>query len=68
MAETRPSRAPAPPAGPIPGPAAIEAIARGEHGDPFAVLGPHAVNLEGKPAVVVRTFLPEADRACSPAD
>ncbi|WP_050750734.1 1,4-alpha-glucan branching protein GlgB [Paramagnetospirillum magneticum] len=33
-----------------------DAIARGRHGDPFAVLGPHAV----KGGTVIRTFQPQA--------
>ncbi len=37
--------------------AAIEALVQGRHGDPFAVLGPHAC--EG--ARVVRAFVPDAD-------
>jgi 1,4-alpha-glucan branching enzyme len=34
----------------------VEALVKGEHGDPFAVLGPHAVS----DGVVVRAFLPGA--------
>jgi 1,4-alpha-glucan branching enzyme len=40
--------------------AAIEAIVGGEHGDPFAVLGPHPANLGDEAAIAVRAFLPEA--------
>jgi 1,4-alpha-glucan branching enzyme len=40
----------------------IKAIVQGEHGDPFAALGPHAVRVGGKTAVAVRVFLPRADR------
>ena len=36
---------------------AIEAIARGDHGDPFAFLGMHD---GGKSGLIVRTFLPFA--------
>jgi 1,4-alpha-glucan branching enzyme len=36
----------------------ITAIVRGEHGDPFAVLGPHAHTA----GVIVRAMLPRADR------
>ncbi|HSE95218.1 MAG TPA: 1,4-alpha-glucan branching protein GlgB, partial [Methylomirabilota bacterium] len=43
--------------------AALEALIRGEHGDPFAVLGPHAIGGRGRPGVVVRTFLPGARAA-----
>jgi 1,4-alpha-glucan branching enzyme len=41
----------------------IEAIVRGQHGDPFAVLGPHRVDAGGKPAIAVRAFLPDAATA-----
>src|SRR5574341_405607 len=50
-------------------PEEIEVIVKGEHGDPFAVLGPHLVNIEGSTAVVVRAFLPDAQQvAVGPAD
>jgi 1,4-alpha-glucan branching enzyme len=39
----------------------IEAVVRGEHGDPFAVLGPHPVDTGDWPAVAVRAFLPGAE-------
>jgi 1,4-alpha-glucan branching enzyme len=39
--------------------AAIEALVRGNHGDPFALLGPHR---DGDGQLVVRTFQPQADR------
>ncbi len=38
-------------------------ILHGDHGDPFAILGMHAVDLNGKPALAVRAFLPEAQFA-----
>jgi 1,4-alpha-glucan branching enzyme len=41
----------------------IEVIVRGEHSDPFHILGIHPVNLNGQPAVAVRAFLPLADQA-----
>jgi len=41
-------------------PAVIESLVRGDHGDPFAVLGPHLVRDGGRPALVVRVFRPEA--------
>src|ERR671931_1709445 len=41
-------------------PAEIEAVVRGEHGDPFAVLGPHPVTGDTGPALAVRAFLPGA--------
>jgi 1,4-alpha-glucan branching enzyme len=39
--------------------AAIEALVRGDHGDPFALLGPHE---DGDGQLVVRTFQPQAER------
>jgi 1,4-alpha-glucan branching enzyme len=39
--------------------AAVEALVRGNHGDPFALLGPHR---DGEGQLVVRTFQPHADR------
>jgi 1,4-alpha-glucan branching enzyme len=39
--------------------AAIDALVRGDHSDPFGVLGPHADDAAG---VVVRTFQPHAGR------
>jgi 1,4-alpha-glucan branching enzyme len=41
----------------------IHAIVRGEHGDPFGVLGPHLVRVGKNPAIAVRAFLPLADAA-----
>jgi 1,4-alpha-glucan branching enzyme len=41
-------------------PAEIEAVVRGEHGDPFAVLGPHPVSGDTGPALAVRVFVPGA--------
>ncbi len=38
----------------------IERLVRAEHWDPFVLLGPHPTTANGKPAVVVRAFLPEA--------
>ena len=38
-------------------PAAVRALVTGEHGDPFAVLGPHA---EADGSLVIRAFLPGA--------
>jgi 1,4-alpha-glucan branching enzyme len=47
----------------------IEAIVRGEHGDPFAVLGPHQAGVGAKTVIVVRAFLPEAQQVTVvPAD
>ena len=39
---------------------AMEAIVRGEHGDPFAVLGPHRVTTNGRVGTAVRAFVPDA--------
>ncbi|HEX2172562.1 MAG TPA: 1,4-alpha-glucan branching protein GlgB, partial [Dehalococcoidia bacterium] len=39
----------------------IDEIAWGNHGDPFAVLGQHQVEVAGRPAVAVRTFQPGAE-------
>jgi 1,4-alpha-glucan branching enzyme len=39
---------------------AMEAIVRGEHGDPFAVLGPHRVTTNGRVGTAVRAFVPGA--------
>jgi 1,4-alpha-glucan branching enzyme len=40
----------------------IVALERGTNADPFAVLGPHQVTIDGKPALAVRFFHPEAER------
>ncbi len=40
--------------------ATVEAIVHGDHGDPFAILGMHA--LPDGPALVIRAFLPQALR------
>ena len=39
---------------------AMEAIVRGEHDDPFAVLGPHRVTTNGRVGTAVRAFVPDA--------
>ena len=41
-------------------PDAIDAIAQGYHGAPFDILGLHPVTAAGTPALVVRTFQPQA--------
>jgi len=41
--------------------ATIEAIVRGECGDPFAILGPHLATRDGRSALVVRAFVPTAE-------
>lgn len=40
--------------------AEVEALVRGEHGDPFRILGPHRI--EGGRAIAIRAFLPGAAR------
>ncbi len=42
--------------------ATITAIVRGEHRDPFAVLGPHVLQRARQTGVAVRAFLPHADK------
>jgi 1,4-alpha-glucan branching enzyme len=44
-------------------PGAIESIVQGKHGDPFAILGPHVLPQPEGSAVIVRAFLPEAEKA-----
>jgi 1,4-alpha-glucan branching enzyme len=39
----------------------VEAIVRGRHGDPFAVLGPRRVDTSNGPAIAIRAFLPDAE-------
>ncbi len=41
----------------------MEAITGGYHGDPFALLGPHMVEREGKAEWIIRAFLPQAAEA-----
>jgi 1,4-alpha-glucan branching enzyme len=41
----------------------IAQILRAEHGDPFHILGMHLVDVQGKPAVAIRAFLPRAHDA-----
>jgi 1,4-alpha-glucan branching enzyme len=41
----------------------IELILRAEHSDPFHVLGAHPVEVEGQPAIAIRAFLPQTERA-----
>lgn len=45
-----------------PSEADMAALAGGYHGDPFAVLGPHTVQLDGQAYRVVRAFLPRANQ------
>ena len=40
--------------------AIVKAIVQGECGDPFGVLGPHAIRRGRRPAVAIRAFLPGA--------
>ena len=46
----------------------FEAIAGGYHGDPFAVLGPHALSSDTKAEWEVRGFLPHAKEAALSSD
>ena len=41
----------------------IKLIIKAEHWDPFQALGIHEVKTDGKKAVTVRAFMPEADKA-----
>ena len=41
----------------------LERIVRGEHSDPFQILGAHPTHSGGRDAIVVRAFLPHAERA-----
>jgi 1,4-alpha-glucan branching enzyme len=40
----------------------IESIVRARHGDPFSVLGPHAVTIDGRTLLSIRAFVPGAER------
>ena len=42
--------------------AAFDAIARGASDDPFALLGPHPIDADERPAAAVRTMQPSASR------
>jgi 1,4-alpha-glucan branching enzyme len=44
-------------------PAEIAALVEGGHGDPFALLGPHAIETRAGPALAIRCFLPGVERA-----
>jgi 1,4-alpha-glucan branching enzyme len=44
-------------------PEQVERIVWNQHHDPFEVLGPHLLQLDGKAVWVVRAFLPKADAA-----
>ncbi|MCX5718258.1 MAG: 1,4-alpha-glucan branching protein GlgB [Nitrospirae bacterium] len=41
----------------------IKLIIKAEHWDPFQTLGMHEVRTDGKKAITVRAFMPEADKA-----
>ena len=43
--------------------AIVNDVVRGECGDPFAVLGPHALREGGRDGVAIRAFLPQATQA-----
>src|SRR5687768_1072825 len=51
---------PSPPAVLAEEPGVLDALARGEHGDPFGVLGPHSVETDTGPALVLRVLAPGA--------
>ncbi len=42
--------------------AAVESLVRGEHADPFALLGPHVVSQGSEQAVLIRAFAPRAEK------
>ena len=42
--------------------AVVEALVRGEHGDPFSILGPHVISRGAERALVLRAFLPRAEK------
>ncbi|HEV3163108.1 MAG TPA: 1,4-alpha-glucan branching protein GlgB [Isosphaeraceae bacterium] len=44
-------------------PADIDFIIHANHWNPFGVLGPHEVTIDGQPARTVRAFMPEAHQA-----
>src|SRR3984957_12440718 len=41
----------------------LELVARGEHSDPFGILGPHWIERDGKRALAIRIFRPGATQA-----
>ena len=41
----------------------VELLVKGEHSDPFHILGAHLVTMDGNPAVAIRAFMPEAAQA-----
>jgi 1,4-alpha-glucan branching enzyme len=41
-------------------PTDFELIVRGEHSDPFAILGPHWITKDGQPSLAIRVFRPNA--------
>jgi 1,4-alpha-glucan branching enzyme len=51
----------APAAPPTPGRAEIESLVRGDHSNPFHILGPHHENIDGRDRIVVRIFRPGAE-------
>jgi len=38
-------------------------LIEGKHGNPAALLGPHPVEYQGRPAIAVRTFVPDSQQA-----
>jgi 1,4-alpha-glucan branching enzyme len=41
----------------------VQRIVANQHQDPFDILGPHPIDQEGKPAWVIRAYLPNAEAA-----
>ena len=41
----------------------VGALLEGRHENPFEILGPHAVEKSGRPAVAVRAYLPHSQQA-----
>src|SRR5262249_20299289 len=48
---------------PLTRPEDIDLLIHSAHWDPFSVLGPHEVTVDGKAARIIRAFLPEARQA-----
>ena len=40
----------------------LDTVATGTSDDPFAALGPHDAVVDGRPALIIRTMQPGADR------
>ena len=48
---------------PLTNPADLNLIVHAVHWDPFSILGPHEIDGNGRPGLVIRAFLPEARHA-----